>query len=294
MKLIKWHVYAILFCILASTCFLQAKTSTFQEKWKGKTYNENSRPQLEASLDVLAKLHLTGNERILDVGCGDGKITAYVASKVPLGHILGTDIGPDMIQFAQQAFNQKEYPNLNFKVIDARDITFNQEFDIVVSFFCLHWIAEDNGLQNVIKNIAKSLKPGGKFFALIPTERKHPWRKTFQEISHLTKWQSNFTQVKRLWVLPDKNDMQDMLVQAGLTPLHIEQKNKAVIFETRKKFEQFSLSTATVHHMPDNLRKQFVKERVDRYLESVPLLPDNSLLYNQMTLLVVAQKPVNN
>ena len=54
--------------------------------------------------EVLALLDLKGSERILDVGCGEGKITAEIASRVPRGSVVGVDPSRDMIGFAKRHF----------------------------------------------------------------------------------------------------------------------------------------------------------------------------------------------
>ena len=54
--------------------------------------------------EVLALLDLNGSERILDVGCGEGKITAEIASRVPRGSVVGVDPSHDMIGFATKHF----------------------------------------------------------------------------------------------------------------------------------------------------------------------------------------------
>ena len=58
--------------------------------------------------EVLALLDLNGSERILDVGCGEGKITAEIASRVPRGLVVGVDPSHDMIGFAKKHFTLGE------------------------------------------------------------------------------------------------------------------------------------------------------------------------------------------
>jgi trans-aconitate 2-methyltransferase len=65
--------------------------------------------------EVLALLDLKGSERVLDVGCGDGKITAEVATRVPRGEVLGVDASQDMITFASSHFGPAVRPNFGSK-----------------------------------------------------------------------------------------------------------------------------------------------------------------------------------
>jgi len=72
--------------------------------WNAAEYAANSAVQLSWAREVIARLHLQGQEHILDVGCGDGKITAELARAVPHGRVLGVDASPEMIAFAQKTF----------------------------------------------------------------------------------------------------------------------------------------------------------------------------------------------
>ena len=53
------------------------------DKWDAKDYHKNSSEQQKWGLELLDKIALSGNERVLDVGCGDGKLTAEIVRRVP-------------------------------------------------------------------------------------------------------------------------------------------------------------------------------------------------------------------
>src|SRR6266700_2511743 len=119
-------------------------------EWNAAEYYRRSSLQEAMAQEVLALLDLKGLERILDVGCGDGKITAEIASRAPQGSVVGVDPSRDMISFAQSHFGPATRPNLRFEVADARRLPFKDEFDLVVSFNALHWIPEqDTALSSI-------------------------------------------------------------------------------------------------------------------------------------------------
>ena len=132
------------------------------ETWDPADYYEHSYPQYALALGLLERLRLTGNERILDVGCGDGKVTAELATRVPRGSVLGIDASTDMIGFARMMFPQSAHPNLSFRYGDAAKLTFRNEFDVVVAFASLHWVKD---LPIAVRGIKQSLTPGGRFAA---------------------------------------------------------------------------------------------------------------------------------
>ncbi len=54
--------------------------------------------------ELIEKLGLSGNERVIDIGCGDGSVTAAIASRVPQGAVTGIDSSEEMIRFAKKQF----------------------------------------------------------------------------------------------------------------------------------------------------------------------------------------------
>jgi trans-aconitate methyltransferase len=93
-------------------------------KWNAADYAANSAAQQIWARELIVQLHLRGNERILDVGCGDGKVTAELARAVPKGSVAGIDASPEMVRFARKTFPPGKHSNLKFQVMDAREISF--------------------------------------------------------------------------------------------------------------------------------------------------------------------------
>src|SRR5262245_39513284 len=128
-------------------------------EWHASEYNRQSSLQLMMAEEQLARLTLEGGERVLDVGCGDGKITAEVAARLPRGSVLGVDPSRDMIAFASSHFGPVTHANLRFEVADARRLPYQNEFNLVVSFNALHWVPEQDAALGAIR---AGLKPGGR------------------------------------------------------------------------------------------------------------------------------------
>ena len=103
---------------------------------------------------LIAELSLKGNERILDLGCGDGMLTAQLAALVPKGSVLGIDASRRMIETART--HQK--PNLSFIVRDINDLDDIEAYDVVFSNATLHWIHDHHAL---IARVCKALAPEG-------------------------------------------------------------------------------------------------------------------------------------
>ncbi len=126
--------------------------------WNAADYHTSSPAQYQWAQELIAKLGLAGNERVLDIGCGDGKVTAEISRHLPEGKVTGVDNSPEMIRFAFDHFPRTEYRNLTFVRMDARELSFLEEFDVVFSNAALHWIPDH---KPVLTGIARSLHPGG-------------------------------------------------------------------------------------------------------------------------------------
>src|SRR5690242_304941 len=105
--------------------------------WNPQEYHRHSSEQQRWATELIEKLHLKGDEHLLDVGCGDGKVTAAIAARLPRGRVVGVDKSQEMISFARMHFPA---PNLAFMQMDASALSFNAEFGVIFSNAVLHWI----------------------------------------------------------------------------------------------------------------------------------------------------------
>lgn len=115
-------------------------------EFDGKQYEKASAHQTSWGESMVALLPLRGDERILDIGCGDGRVTQQLALRVPNGKVLGIDASEGMIAAARE----HESGNLGFEVIEASKLAFREEFDLVFSHVALHWIRDHRVLLQKI------------------------------------------------------------------------------------------------------------------------------------------------
>lgn len=118
---------------------------------------------------VYSYLAPSPNEAILDIGCGDGPLTAQVASAVGDGTVLGLDASASMVSVAQEKHSK---PNLKFKVQDCQQLSeyiksegLENHFDKVFSNAALHWILRGTPEMRVgvVQGVYSALKHGGTF-----------------------------------------------------------------------------------------------------------------------------------
>jgi trans-aconitate 2-methyltransferase len=157
-------------------------------EWNASEYARISTLQAAMAEEVLALLDLKGNERILDVGCGNGKTTAEIAARVPQGAVVGVDASADMIAFA--AAQGALPPNLQFAVADARHLPYQHEFDLVVSFNALHWIPDQD---HALRSIRAAVKETGLAqLRLVPKGQRKSLEDVLEETRLSSRWSSYF------------------------------------------------------------------------------------------------------
>lgn len=108
--------------------------------------------------NLLARLPIKPTGRILDLCCGNGRHSRALARR---GYeVVGVDLSPVLLKLAEE---QNNYPNLRFVRCDMREITFQEEFDIVVNLFTsFGYFSTDAENEAVVQNMARALKAGGE------------------------------------------------------------------------------------------------------------------------------------
>jgi trans-aconitate methyltransferase len=139
-------------------------------QWNAAEYDAKHAFVYEKAKGLVELLAPKAGERILDLGCGTGALTAEIAARG--AEVLGVDRSEEMIAQAM-----KKFPALRFEVMDVRELRFNTDradkareaaFDAVFSNAVLHWIPE---AEEVIAGVARALKaacvgrPAGRFVA---------------------------------------------------------------------------------------------------------------------------------
>lgn len=126
-----------------------------QPKWDAELYDDKHSFVYKMAKGLLDLLAAQPGENILDIGCGTGHLAAKIAASG--AKVTGIDRSPEMIRQAREV-----YPQICFEVADATNIALEGSFDAVFSNATLHWIKEPGG---VVREIARLLKPGGRFVA---------------------------------------------------------------------------------------------------------------------------------
>jgi trans-aconitate 2-methyltransferase len=123
--------------------------------WDATRYQDDHSFVWRMAANLIESLNPQPGERILDVGCGTGQLTADIARSGAI--VTGLDSSAEMLAEAR-----KNYPELSFVVGYAADFTLPGSFDAVFSNAALHWVKNAEG---AVQSFARALRPGGRFIA---------------------------------------------------------------------------------------------------------------------------------
>ncbi len=234
-------------------------------EWVGRDYFRHSSLQQHLAEEQLARLTLAGAERILDVGCGDGKITAEIAQRVPNGSMLGTDPSQSMIAFASRQFAQAGHANLRFEVADVRTLPYRAEFDWVVSFNALHWVPEQ---ETALRSLRLALKPGGRaLLRLVPQGARKCLEDVLEDVRHEGRWAPTFASFVKPYIHLSPEQYRALAERTGFQVDDIRVEDDAWDFRTREGFLAFCRATCIewAGCLPESDRDSFLTEVLDRY-----------------------------
>jgi trans-aconitate methyltransferase len=254
----------------ASSFSKKNKSSSAPHTWNPADYAANSVVQQTWARELIGRLHLRGDEHILDVGCGDGKVTAELARAVPKGSVTGIDASPEMIRFARKTFSPGKHPNLEFQVMDARHIRLARRFDIVFSTSVLHWVDDHPAF---LRGAAACLRPGGRlvvscggkgnaqdvFVALRPEMRLKPWCKFFRKLP-------------KPYFFHSPAEYEKWLPRFGFQTHSVRLSPKDAVYPGRDRFAAWFRTTwlPYTQRVPEDLREEFTAGVLDRYIAKHP------------------------
>ncbi|WP_342146988.1 class I SAM-dependent methyltransferase [Rickettsiella endosymbiont of Aleochara curtula] len=237
------------------------------DRWDPSEYEKNSDFQYGSAISILKDLPIKSNQKILDIGCGPGRITAALSKRIINGKLTGIDVSGKMIRYARKQYGSIE--NLNFIEMDAQALQFGRYglkkiyYDWVISFWTLSWIKQH---EKVISGITKCLAEKGNIFLLIPLNNPCI-ENTFLELRKEKIWRNYFINYQA-----PKNDFSpklhiDLVEKYGFTETSYAYKKITKEFPDRESLINFARPWLPyLDPVPDVVRDCFLKTFITSYL----------------------------
>ena len=128
--------------------------------WDAAAYDRLAAPMTRWGRAVVDRLDLQGDERVLDAGCGTGKVTAMLRERLPNGEIVALDASASMVALARERLGQDR---VTYVVADLQEsLPVEPPVDAVLSTATFHWIPDHDRLFG---NLASMMRRGAQLVA---------------------------------------------------------------------------------------------------------------------------------
>jgi trans-aconitate methyltransferase len=232
----------------------QEEENSMTFEFNGKKYAQASDHQKEWGTKLIYELDLKGTESILDLGCGDGELTARLSQLVPNGSVLGIDSSQGMLDVAEQ----KKGKNLEFMLLDINKLSIKRKFNVIYSNACLQWVKNHEQLWNTI---LKHLKPSGAVRLSFAADGNCI---NFFEAIHSAlacpEYKADFSNFKWPWYMPNKEEYEALIPKDEFSEIKVWIENADRYFPNEEKITNWIEQPCIVpflNHISESKKKPF-------------------------------------
>jgi len=245
---------------------MAAEATTARREWNAPTYHRVSGPQFTWGQAVLDRLPLRGDELVLDLGCGTGRLTALLLERLPRGRAIGIDLSANMLATARREMHPDLRSRIAFVHADVSALPLIGAADAIFSTATFHWVQDH---ARLFRSLFQALKPGGRVVAQCGggpnIKRQHDRAAALMR-------RPEFAPFYRSWIEPweyaDAATTQTRLAAAGFTAIMARVIPAPTVFPDRPAFVEFVTNVIFRQHLaplPDDERKRaFVEALADQ------------------------------
>jgi trans-aconitate 2-methyltransferase len=217
------------------------------KEWNASLYHQISAPQVSWGKKVLSRVPLRGDERVLDAGCGTGRLTRDLLEALPRGRVVALDVSRNMIDAARLYLEADFGERVEFACCDLLELPFEREFDGIFSTASFHWVRDH---ERLFRNLYRALRPGGWLCAQCGGVRN--LERLLARVDQLMaspEYSKYFVGYQFPWEYSDSQTAAVRLRQAGFEQIETSMEEAPTRFETAPEFQQFVESVILRNHM---------------------------------------------
>ena len=241
-------------------------------EWNADAYHRVSAPQFDWGLRVLERLPLSGDELVLDVGCGTGRLTEKLVERLPDGYVIGVDVSANMVARAREHLAVRPGGRVAVALADAIWLPVAARADAVFSTATFHWVADH---RQLFESLYRALVPGGRLVAQCgggPNLAR--LRRRADALMREPAFSPYFASWRDPWNYADPDATALRLEAAGFVDVLTSLESAPVIMPGREAFTAF-LTTVICHpyleYLPDEaVRHGFLAKVADQAAEDDP------------------------
>jgi trans-aconitate 2-methyltransferase len=241
-----------------------ATSSMISTDWDPEAYHRLSEPQFERGRKMLKVLALRGDERILDAGCGTGRVTAELAERLPHGQVIAVDASPKMLAKAREFLEPKYGARVTFLQADMSELPMIESVDGIFSSAAIHWVKDH---RKLFRSFFMALRKTGWLMAQCSgggnlSRVMHPVSKLMMREPYAKYFEG--------WNDPreyvDERTTADRLRVAGFEDVEVGLQESPVVMKSREDYIEY-LRMMTLHRhvalLPTELADKFLNELAD-------------------------------
>jgi trans-aconitate methyltransferase len=206
-------------------------------EWNAETYHRVSNPQFEWGTVVLDRLPLRGDELVVDIGCGTGRLTQKLLQRLPRGRVLAIDLSSNMLQIARDYLRPSFGTRIQLAIADAASLPVGEQADAIFSTATFHWVLDH---PQLFRSLRDALKPAGHLVAqcggganLARIQRR------LDQLRSEPEFAGYFTSWRDPWEFADADTTAARLADAGFERIHTSVEWAPVVFPAAEEFSAF-------------------------------------------------------
>jgi trans-aconitate 2-methyltransferase len=232
-------------------------------EWDGASYDRISGTMEALGLEVLARLDLSGEETVLDAGCGSGRVTEALIARLPQGHVIAVDQSASMIESARERLGD----TVDLRVADLTEIELERPVDAILSTATFHWIA-DHAL--LFRRLHAALRPGGRMVAQCGGEGNIDiLRGRVAELLAVEPYAEHFVGWRPPWNYAGPDETRERLLAAGFTSAECWLTPAPREPDHPREFLSTIVLGPHVQQLPEELREPFMDDVLELLGEPV-------------------------
>jgi trans-aconitate methyltransferase len=241
-------------------------------EWNAETYHRVSSPQFTWGRRVLDRLPLAGSETVLDVGCGTGRLTDFVAERVPRGQVVAIDASANMLGVARAFLQPRHGRRVTFVRADAAALPVAGRADAIFSTATFHWVLDHDRLFG---SLFAALRPGGRLVAQCgggPNVQRLKDRAA--ALMNDATFARYFEHWQGPWLYADADATSRRLAAAGFVDIEVDVQPAPTVMPDEAAFREF-ITNVICHPylavLPDGeLRTRFIDRLTDQAAADTP------------------------
>lgn len=287
----------ILLTVLLLGCGLNGmdRQDPSKQSWDGKFFYKATKQSLPMAKQMLDEFNWSDYQKIVDVGCGPGTLTAHIAKRAPHAQVMGIDPSESMIRFAQGYYHKQK--NLTF-VQASLPLEFDN-IDFIFSCNAFHLLPREEQI-GALKRFAAHVRDDKNvsLFIIMAAKTKVPqaFTKAYAATMEMKRWKKlRAINLDDYFQPHDEQSIRQLVQGTGFEVKETEIKDEHIQFKNAKRLKRFITSWMGgfefVAQLQQKKQKRLIKDLIAHYLEEVPLAADGSIEWRSPRLVVHAEKP---